>query len=210
MRRTPVDEAVEALGRGALVVLPTDTVYGLAARPDVGGATERLFEAKARPRSLTLPVLVPDVASARSIARFDATADRAATAWWPGAVTLVLPRTERSLVWDLGEERRTVGVRVPDEPLALELLRRAGPLAVTSANRSGEPPAQTCEGLVEAFGDRVEVYLCRDVPLVGTASTVIDLTSSPPRVVRDGALDPEAFRRFMEGQDPLLDSGPLR
>jgi len=207
---TPVDDAVDALARGRLVVLPTDTVYGIAARPDVPGALDRVFAAKARPRSLTLPILVGDLATARSVAVLDEVAGRAAEAWWPGAVTLVLPRSRLSRAWQLGDAHQTIGVRIPDEPLALEVLRRSGPLAVTSANRSGDPPATTCDELVAAFGDAVDVYLCPDAPLVGTASSVVDLTSSPPRIVREGALASEAFRRFMEGRDPLLDSGPLR
>jgi L-threonylcarbamoyladenylate synthase len=207
---TAVDDAVEALARGDLVVLPTDTVYGIGARPDVPGATDRLFEAKSRPRALTLPVLVADLATASSIAELDERAARAAEAWWPGPVTLVLPRTRTSAGWDLGDERETVGVRIPDEPLALEVLRRSGPLAVTSANRSGEPPGRTCDELVAAFGEAVAVYLCRAEPLDGEASSVLDLATSPPRVLREGALPAEVLRRFMAGGDPLLDSGPLR
>lgn len=205
-----VADAAATLGRGELVVLPTDTVYGIGARPDVDGATDRLFTAKDRPRSLTLPVLVADVATARLVAELDDRADTAAAAWWPGPVTLVLPRTERSRAWDLGDERETIGVRVPSEPLALELLRATGPLAVTSANRSGEPPGRTCDDLVATFGDAVAVYLCREDPLEGDASSVLDLTVWPPRVLREGALSTEALARFMSGGDPLLDSGPRR
>ena len=206
----PLADAAEALARGEIVVLPTDTIYGLAAKPDVPGATERLFRAKSRARSLTLPVLVGDLAAARDVAVFNDIAERAARAWWPGAATLVLDRTSRSRAWDLGDEQATIGVRVPDEPLALELLRTTGPLAVTSANRSGDPPGRTCEDLLRTFGETVAIYLCRDDPLDGVASAVLDLTVSPPRVVRPGALPSEAVRRFIEGQDPLLDSRTLR
>jgi tRNA threonylcarbamoyl adenosine modification protein (Sua5/YciO/YrdC/YwlC family) len=206
----PLADAAEALARGELVVLPTDTVYGLAARPDVPGATERLFRAKSRARSLTLPILVRDLAAARDVAAFHDLAERAARAWWPGPATLVLERTAQSRTWDLGDERATIAVRVPDEPLALELLRATGPLAVTSANRSGDPPGRTCEDLVQTFGEAVAIYLCRDDPLDGVASAVLDLTASPPRVLRPGALPAEAVRRFIEGQDPLLDSRTLR
>jgi tRNA threonylcarbamoyl adenosine modification protein (Sua5/YciO/YrdC/YwlC family) len=208
--RSPVDDAADALARGELVVLPTDTVYGLAARPDVPGATERVFVAKSRPRTLTLPVLVADLAAARDVAVLGETAERAARAWWPGAATLVLPRTPRSRAWDLGDERDTLGVRVPDEPLALDLLRTTGPLAVTSANRSGDPPGRTCEELVEVFGDAVAVYLCKDDPLDGVPSAVLDLTVSPPTVLRPGGLPAEGLRRFIAGEDPLLDSRTLR
>jgi tRNA threonylcarbamoyl adenosine modification protein (Sua5/YciO/YrdC/YwlC family) len=208
--RSPLGDAVDALARGELVVLPTDTVYGLAARPDAPGATERVFRAKSRPRSLTLPLLVADLPAARDVAVLSETAERAARAWWPGPATLVLPRAPRSRAWDLGDEHETVGVRVPDEPLALELLRTTGPLAVTSANRSGDPPGRTCEELVGAFGDAVAVFLCRDDPLEGVPSAVLDLTVSPPSVLRAGGLSAEDLRRFIAGEDPLLDSGTLR
>ncbi|HSL10073.1 MAG TPA: L-threonylcarbamoyladenylate synthase [Actinomycetota bacterium] len=208
--RTPVDDAVDALARGALVAFPTDTVYGIAARPDLPGATDRLFGAKRRPRSLTLPILVADVATARLVGALDATAERAAATWWPGPVTLIVPRTDRSRGWDLGDRRDTVGIRVPDEPLALELLRRTGPLAVTSANRTGEDPGRTCDELVATFGADVDVYLCSDEALIGVASSVVDLTTSPARLLREGTVSAEAVRRFMDGGDPLLDSGPLR
>jgi tRNA threonylcarbamoyl adenosine modification protein (Sua5/YciO/YrdC/YwlC family) len=209
MSRDPIDDAAAALRRGALVVFPTDTVYGLAARPDDPAATGRIFEAKARPRHLTIPVLVATTAEARRVATFDARAERLATAW-PGALTLVLPRTEASRGWDLGAERGTVGVRVPAEPLALALLARTGPLAVTSANRSGEPPARTCDELRDVFGDAVDVHLCRAEPLEQTPSTVVDLTGAEPRIVRIGAVPADAVERLLTSEDPLLDSGPRR
>jgi len=143
----PLADARLAADRGGLIVFPTDTVYGIGCRPDVASATARLFGAKERPRGLTLPVLAGSTAAARAIARFDDRADRLAFALWPGALTMVLPRTPVSESWDLGGEEATIGVRVPDHPMALALLA-AGPLATTSANRSGEPPATTCDALV--------------------------------------------------------------
>lgn len=181
-------DAVTALRRGDLVVLPTDTVYGIASRPDDAHATARLFEAKERPRGLELPVLVPDAESARGIAAFDARADRLSSRWWPGALTIVLPRTAASSGWDLGGDPETIGVRVPRHPLALALLARTGPLAVTSANRSGSPTPSTCDAIVSTFGEAVDVYLCEEFPLEGSASTVVDLAHGQPNILREGSI----------------------
>jgi tRNA threonylcarbamoyl adenosine modification protein (Sua5/YciO/YrdC/YwlC family) len=185
-----VDAAARAVARGDLIVLPTDTVYGLAARPDLPGGTERVFEAKRRPRGLSLPVLAPDLEAASALAVFDGRASALAGAFWPGGLTLVLPRSDLSRPWDLGEERATVGVRVPGHPVARRLLASTGPLAVTSANRSGEPPAATCRDAERALGDDVAVYLCAG-RLPGTASTIVDLTGDRPRILRTGAVSPD-------------------
>ena len=203
----PIAEAAAAARLGALIVIPTDTVYGLAARPDDPAATAALFAAKDRPADLTLPVLVATTAAAREFVVFDERADRLAAAW-PGALTMVLPRREGSASWVLGGDDATLGVRVPSHSLALALLARTGPLAVTSANRSGDPPARTCDELVRTFGDSVAVYLCQDDPLEGVASTVVDLAHGDPRVLRVGDIDEAAVARFLSGQGPLLDSGP--
>jgi L-threonylcarbamoyladenylate synthase len=185
-----VDAAVRALDRGELVVVPTDTVYGVGGRPDVPGVTDRIFEAKRRPRGLTLPVLVSGLEQAAGVAALDVRARALAEAFWPGALTMVLPRGDQARGWNLGEEEETVGVRTPDHPVALELLARAGPLAVTSANRSGETTPATCTGVQAALGEGVAVYLCAD-PRPGQASTVIDLTGERPRILRAGALSPD-------------------
>lgn len=207
-RRDPVAEAADAARAGRLIVLPTDTVYGIGTRPDDPVATARLFEAKARPRGLELPILAATAAEARTLARFDARADRVAGACWPGALTLVLPRTEASARWELGGDPATVGVRVPHHPLALAVLAATGPLAVTSANRSGEPPARTCDELQAAFGDAVDVYLCQDEPLEGLASSVVDLAHGPARLLRAGSVASEVIERLLPGEGPLLDSRP--
>ena len=207
-RRDPVAEAADAARAGRLIVLPTDTVYGIGTRPDDPVATARLFEAKARPRGLELPILAATAAEARTLARFDARADRVAGACWPGALTLVLPRTEASAGWELGGDPATVGVRVPHHPLALAVLAATGPLAVTSANRSGAPPARTCDELQAAFGDAVDVYLCQDEPLEGLASSVVDLAHGPARLLRAGSVASEVIERLLPGEGPLLDSRP--
>jgi tRNA A37 threonylcarbamoyladenosine synthetase subunit TsaC/SUA5/YrdC len=108
----------------------------------------------------------------------------------------VLPRTPRSERWDLGADVASIGVRVPAHPLALALLAAAGPLAVTSANRSGRPPATTCDELVEAFGDDVAVYLCEDEPRTGSASTVVSLLGPTLEVLRAGAMDERTLERL--------------
>lgn len=183
-----VDAAAEAVAEGALVVLPTDTVYGIGARPDLPAATARLFEAKRRPRGLTLPVLVAHVADAGRVGVLDDRARAVAESFWPGGLTLVLPRAEALAGWELGEERDTVGLRVPDHPVALALLERTGPLAATSANRSGEPTPPECGAVREVFGDTVAVYLCHGPAPGGTPSTVVDLAGAEPRVLREGAV----------------------
>lgn len=184
----PVGDAVAALRRGGLVVLPTDTVHGIAARPDDPEATARLFVAKARPRDLELPVLVADLATAERIAEVDDRARTLAARHWPGPLTLVLPRRAASAGWDLGGDPTTVGIRVPRHPLALAVLAVAGPLAVTSANRSGEPTPADCEAIAAVFGDAVDVYLCDAGPLEGLPSTVLDLAHGAPRVLREGGI----------------------
>jgi tRNA threonylcarbamoyl adenosine modification protein (Sua5/YciO/YrdC/YwlC family) len=204
----PVGDAVAAARAGGLIVLPTDTVYGIGTRPDDAAATARLFEAKGRPRDLALPILAATVAAAREVARFDERAERLAFACWPGPLTIVLPRAEPSRGWDLGGESGTVAVRVPHHPLALAVLAGAGPLAVTSANVSGRPPARDCAELQAAFGDAVDVYLCTGEPLEGAASTLVDLAHGDVRILREGGVAPDAVRRFLSGEGPLLDSRP--
>ncbi|HVF07421.1 MAG TPA: L-threonylcarbamoyladenylate synthase, partial [Actinomycetota bacterium] len=143
----PIADAARAAVDGELIVFPTDTVYGLAANPAMPQATDGIFRAKRRDPDLTLPVLTSTTEAARAVARFDERAESLAAALWPGALTLVLPRTSESAGWSLGGDDQTVGVRVPEHRLARAVLDLSGPLAVTSANRSGEPPATTCEEL---------------------------------------------------------------
>lgn len=193
----PIADAAAAALAGELVVIPTDTVYGIGTRPDDPAATRRLFLAKGRPRDLQIPVLAATRAEAEGVASFDERARSLAGRFWPGRVSLVLPRTDRSRGWDLGEGAGTIAVRVPHHPLALAVLALTGPLAVTSANRSGEPTPATPEGLRAAFGDAVAVYLCEEGPLEGAASTVVDVTTDPIRVLRAGAVPEGALRRAL-------------
>jgi L-threonylcarbamoyladenylate synthase len=194
----PIEEAASAALAGKLVVIPTDTVYGIGTRPDDPVATAALFDAKGRPRDLSLPVLVPSLASAREVAAFDGRAEGLAARYWPGPLTLVLPRTEASLPWDLGEDASTIAVRMPHDPMALAVLARAGPLAVSSANRSSEPTPTDCDGLSRTFGAAVAVYLCRDEPLSGVPSTVVQVLGADLRVLRRGALDEDSIRAALD------------
>lgn len=184
----PVGDAAAAALNGRLIVIPTDTVYGIGTRADDPVATRSLFDAKGRPRDLAIAVLVPSSAAAREFATLDDRAAALAARFWPGPLTLVLPRTEASRRWDLGTDTRTIGLRVPHHPLALAVLAITGPLAVTSANRSGEATPRECDGLARAFGARVAVYLCQDEQLEGNPSTVVDATDGQLRVLRAGAL----------------------
>jgi L-threonylcarbamoyladenylate synthase len=190
----PVADVVAAALAGGLVVLPTDTVYGIGTRPDDPAATARLFEAKGRPRGLALPVLVASRVAAEEVAVFDQRARALAGRFWPGPLSLVLPRAEPSRTWDLGEDASTVAVRMPHHPLALAVLASTGPLAVTSANRSGEPTPTTCEGLRAVFGDAVDVYLCEAAAIAGSASTVVALDGSELRVLRLGSVSEDELR----------------
>lgn len=194
-----IDTAEEALARGALIVLPTDTVYGVAARPDLPEATERLFEAKRRPRDLTLPVLVAGTADAESVAVLDDRALTLAHQFWPGGLTIVLPRSGTAKEWDLGAARETVGVRVPAHGLAIALLARTGPLAVSSANLSGEPTPAECGGLQGAFGSDVDVYLCVGLSNGDRPSTIVDLTETEPRFLRAGVIPPDDILVALKG-----------
>lgn len=189
MAKVDLEGGIAALDRGEAIVIPTDTVYGLAARPEIAGAVRSIFEIKRRSDDQPLPVLGASASDLAGVVLIDEQATALGGEYWPGSLTLVLPRAE-GFPYDLGDDGiGTVAVRVPDHPVALELLARTGPLAVTSANRSGAPPAITVEEARAALGDEVGVFL--DGGRVGGApSTVLDL-SGEPRVLREGAV-PEA------------------
>lgn len=200
--------ARSAIGRGALVVIPTDTVYGIAADAFSPEAVQRLLDAKGRDRQSPPPVLIPGIPT------LDALADNVpqpvrdlVAAFWPGGLTVVL-NAQASLVWDLGDTRGTVALRMPSDKIALELLSETGPLAVSSANRSGMPAAVDVHGAEEMLGNSVSVYL--DGGVVGegyeaigerpgdTSSTIVDATAFETNggkltIVRAGVISREAI-----------------
>lgn len=179
-------DPVEALRSGEVIVIPTDTVYGLACLPRHAAAVERIFELKGRPEDKPLPVLGDSIGALEGVARFDERATEMARSYWPGPLTLVLPRAT-AFDCDLGgNDTATVAVRVPQNAVTLELLGMTDPLAVTSANRSGEQPAATIEEARRIFGDRVPIYVDGGDG-IGSPSTVVSLIG-PPRVLREGAL----------------------
>jgi tRNA threonylcarbamoyl adenosine modification protein (Sua5/YciO/YrdC/YwlC family) len=196
--------AADAVLAGGLVVLPTETVYGIAARPDDPPATDGLFAAKRRPPTLSLPVLASSAAQAWRLGARSAAAAALAGRFWPGPLTLVLPRTRRSGGWQLGEQAASIGIRVPRHGVAQALLARSGPLAVTSANVSGELPLAAPDAIQDAFGGAVAVFLFLhpDAPRPGGApSTVVDLSArgGTPRLVREGPVTREDLLAALEG-----------
>jgi tRNA threonylcarbamoyl adenosine modification protein (Sua5/YciO/YrdC/YwlC family) len=182
-----IDVAARALRAGQLVGLPTDTVYGLAADAFHTGAADRLFAAKRRPRDVDLPVLVADAEQAHRLATgIPAVALVLMDRFWPGALTLVLPRNP-DVTADLGDDEATIGLRCPDHEVALDLCRRVGPLATTSANLHGEPTATTAEGVAAVFGPAVPVIIDGGT-CAGSPSTVLDCTGEQPKLLREGRI----------------------
>lgn len=187
---TPPDlaPAIAALRRGEVVAVPTDTVYGVAVAVSVPGATARLFAVKARPTDVALPVLVADLAQARALAAepFPPLAERLAARFWPGGLTLVVPRRP-GLGLDLGGDDATIGLRQPDHPVPLGLCREVGPLATTSANLHGRPTPSTAAEVAAELGPAVAVVVdggrCEGAP-----STVVDASGPEARVLRRGRI----------------------
>ena len=187
-----------ALGRGDLVVVPTDTVYGVAADAFNPDAVQKLLDAKGRTRQSPPPVLIPGIPTLDALAAEVPDEVRALVAeFWPGGLTIILPASS-SLAWDLGDTRGTVALRMPDNRLALELLSETGPLAVSSANLTGEPAATTAAEAERMLGDSVAVYLDGG-PSGDVSSTIVDATGllAPEgklRIVREGAIASDAIR----------------
>lgn len=188
--------ARQAVSRGELIVIPTDTVYGVAADAFSPTAVQRLLDAKGRGRDQPPPVLIGStdtlVALAESVPE---PVQRLIDAFWPGGLTIVLP-AQPSLVWDLGETKGTVAVRMPEGRVALELLAETGPLAVSSANLTGQPAAVSAVEAEAMLGDSIAVYLDGGPSGEGVASTIIDATSL---VSRGGAADSGEVRILRHG-----------
>ena len=195
-----------AVARAELVVLPTDTVYGIGCDAFSPAGVKALLAAKGRGRQSPPPVLIPNLNTLAALAEYvPAAATKLAEAFWPGALTIIL-RSQPSLSWDLGETNGTVAFRMPDHKIALALLEETGPMAVSSANLTGQPAANTAAAAHDYLGDSVQVYLDGGPSPKGEASTILDLTdlsadaenpNGKIRVVRRGALSIEAIREVV-------------
>jgi len=180
--------AVGVIRAGQLVVLPTDTVYGLGCDAFSSVAVQGLLDAKGRGRDMPVPVLVGSWSTMDGLVLgVPPEARKLVEAFWPGGLSIVLSHAP-SLNWDLGDTRGTVMLRMPLHPVALELLREVGPMAVSSANRSGQPPATSATEAREQLGDRVPVLLDGGPTGAPMPSTVVDLTGDDPLVLREGAV----------------------
>nr|WP_101784236.1 L-threonylcarbamoyladenylate synthase [Nonomuraea indica] len=193
-RAEGLTEAAAAVRRGDLVVLPTDTVYGIGADAFTPAAVTALLDAKGRGREMPPPVLVGTVRAATALVEdLGPYGQDLIDAFWPGPLTLVC-KANRALSWDLGDTKGTVAVRMPLHPVALDLLKETGPMAVSSANRSGSPAAVTAQEAEEQLGDAVAVYLDGGSTTDDTPSTILDLTTAVPRLLRRGAIPVEKLR----------------
>lgn len=197
-REAGLAAAVAACRRGQLVVLPTDTVYGIGADAFDAQAVQALLDAKGRGREMPPPVLIstPTTLAALTTDVPGWTSDLVARLW-PGALTVVC-RQQPSLRWDLGETLGTVAVRMPDDDGALDLLGRTGPLAVSSANLTGRPAALTAQEALEMLGESVEVVLDGGPSRGQAASTILDCTTASPKLLREGALPVTELRALLE------------
>lgn len=199
--------ARQAIGRGDLIVIPTDTVYGVAADAFSPPAVQRLLDAKGRGRNQPPPVLVGTKETLTALAEaVPEPVQRLVDAFWPGGLTIVLP-AQPSLVWDLGETQGTVAVRMPEGRVVLELLAETGPLAVSSANLTGKAAAISALDAERMLGDSVAVYLDDGMSRNGVASTIVDATSlvrrgpdaeeGVVRILRDGVVTREQLRAVL-------------
>lgn len=208
--------ARQAISRGELIVMPTDTVYGVAADAFSPTAVQRLLDAKGRGRDQPPPVLIGTKETLTALAEsVPEPVQRLIDAFWPGGLTIVLP-AQPSLVWDLGETQGTVAVRMPEGRVALELLAETGPLAVSSANLTGMASATSAQDAERMLGDSVSVYLADGASRDGIASTIVDATSlvargpdpttGGVRVLRAGAVSREQLAEVL---GDLLESEPV-
>ncbi|MDX3522957.1 L-threonylcarbamoyladenylate synthase [Streptomyces scabiei] len=196
-RATGLREAASAVRRGELVVLPTDTVYGIGADAFTSEAVADLLEAKGRGRSMPTPVLIGSPNTLHGLVTdFSEMAWELVDAFWPGALTLVA-KHQPSLQWDLGDTRGTVAVRMPLHPVAIELLTEVGPMAVSSANLTGHPAPENCDAAEAMLGDSVSVYLDGGPTPGIEPSSIVDVTGKVPVLLRAGALSAEELRKVV-------------
>lgn len=196
-RARGIAAAASAVRGGRLVVLPTDTVYGLGADAFDAAAVAALLAAKGRGRDMPVPVLVGSWHTIDGLAFSVPDAARELIrAFWPGALSIVVTQAP-SLQWDLGESNGTVMVRMPLHPAAIELLREVGPMAVSSANISGQPPAVTADDARRQLGELVDVYLDAGPSAQQAASTIVDLTTPTPRILREGPVTRQELAKVL-------------
>ncbi|HEX3335313.1 MAG TPA: L-threonylcarbamoyladenylate synthase [Jatrophihabitans sp.] len=197
VRVDAIRTAAHSVASGELVVLPTDTVYGLGADAFDPVAVADLLRVKGRGRDMPVPVLVGSWSTIDGlVSAVDSRTRTLVEAFWPGGLTLVV-RHAPSLTWDLGDARGTVAVRMPLHPVAIELLEQTGPMAVSSANRHGQPAAQTALEARALLGEDVAVYLEDGQVSGGVASTIVDVTGSRPHILRLGAVGVDALREVV-------------
>lgn len=193
-RKEGIAAAIDAVGAGELVVVPTDTVYGVGADAFTPRAVTKLLAAKQRGRDMPVPVLVGSAQTVEGLtSNIPQVARDLMAAFWPGGLTLVI-REAPSLAWDLGDTDGTVAVRMPLHPIVLELLAATGPMAVSSANISGHPAANTAAQAQEQLGEAISIYLEAGPSMKPVPSTIVDLTSHTPKILRHGALTIEQLR----------------
>jgi tRNA threonylcarbamoyl adenosine modification protein (Sua5/YciO/YrdC/YwlC family) len=196
-RAEGVREAAYAVRRGELVVLPTDTVYGIGADAFTPSAVTALLAAKGRGRDMPVPVLVGSRQVLDALVGvLPESAQALIDVLWPGALTIVARHTP-ALAWDLGDAKGTVAVRMPADRLALDLLKETGPMAVSSANRSGLPPATTCANAQAQLGESVAVYLDGGPTTTSVPSTIVDVTGAVPVLLRRGWITEERLREIV-------------
>src|SRR6516162_7016363 len=193
-RTTGIDAAVAAARAGELIVLPTDTVYGIGADAFIPASVTTMLAAKGRGRNMPPPVLVGTArAAAALVDDLGPFGQDLIDEFWPGALTLVF-RASPTLLWDLGDTKGTVALRMPLHPVALDVLKQTGPLAVSSANRTGQPAATTADEAQQQLGEAVSVYLDGGPCADSVPSTILDLTGTIPKVLRAGAISVDRLR----------------
>ncbi|MET9321525.1 L-threonylcarbamoyladenylate synthase [Streptomyces sp. NPDC003038] len=196
-RKTGLREAASAVRRGELVVLPTDTLYGIGADAFSPEAVHDLLAAKGRGRGMPTPVLIGSPNTLHGLVTdFSEQAWELVDAFWPGALTLVA-KHQPSLAWDLGDTHGTVAVRMPLHPVAIELLTEVGPMAVSSANLTGHPAPEDCDAAREMLGDSVSVYLDGGPTPGIQPSSIVDVTGKVPVLLREGALTADQLREVV-------------
>jgi L-threonylcarbamoyladenylate synthase len=196
-RAAGLREAASAIRRGELVVLPTDTLYGIGADAFTPDAVAALLAAKGRGRNMPTPVLVGSPTTLHGlVSDFSEAAWELVDAFWPGGLTLVT-RHQPSLRWDLGDTRGSVAVRMPLHPVAIELLNTTGPLAVSSANLTGGTPPADCDEAQRQLGDSVSVYLDGGRADHAVASSIVDVTGKNPVLLREGAVTAAQLREVV-------------